>query len=413
MADTLNKPLALVLAGTLPHCELVRNLQKRGYHVVLIDYLEAPPAAALADEHLKESTLDKDAVLEIARNRNAALVISTCVDQANLTACYVMERLGLSAPYSYETALLVTNKVLMKRRMLESGIPTSRFVEVASVEGLEGHELNFPIVVKPADCNSSKGVRIAENEVDLIAYTEDALKLSRSGQAVVEEFVAGIEIGIDCYVNGDEAQVLVSKERRKFKEGDWGVQQIYGCIWPSVPNNTEKDELAAIANNIAKAFGLKNTPLMIQAIVSDAGVSVIEFAPRVGGGESFRLVKQLTGFDYVDAAVDSFLGLDPDQELSDTCEIYSDNFIYAEPRAFSYIAGYESLIADGTIEYLDAYRKKGTVIGAELSSNNRIGVFVVKAATRQELLEKIQRTLSAIEVYDVEGKPMMRRDIYR
>ena len=95
MAKQIHKLIAIVLGGTLPHCELVRNLQGRGYYVILIDYLEAPPASSVADEHVQESTLDKELVLHIARKREASLVISTCIDQANVTACYVMEKLGL------------------------------------------------------------------------------------------------------------------------------------------------------------------------------------------------------------------------------------------------------------------------------------------------------------------------------
>jgi biotin carboxylase len=412
MTDSKVKPVALVLGGTLPHCELIKNLQGRGYYVVLIDYLDVPPAAAIADEHLRESTLDKEMVLEIARSQNADLVISTCIDQANVTACYVMEQLGLPAPYSYETALLVSNKVLMKRRMLECAIPTSSFVEIESIEGLVGHGLKFPVIVKPADCNSSKGVRFAQNDPDLFIFAEDALKISRSGHAVVEEFVEGIEIGIDCFVYSDKTQVLVTKERRKFKKGDWGVEQIYGCVWPSVPPNTNINDLTEVADKIANAFGLKNTPLMIQAIVTDAGINIIEFAPRIGGGESFRLIKKLTGFDYVDAAVDSFLGNNPSQAIHEASEIYSDNFIYAKPRQFGKISGHDALLEDGTIEYIDCYREPGTIIGAELTSNNRVGVFVVKAENLDELNKKIERAQVAIEVYDIDGLSMMRRDIY-
>ena len=111
-----NKPVAVVLGGTFPHITLVENLRQRGYYTILVDYYDNPPAKASADEHLQESTLDKKKVLDIARSRNAELVISACIDQANVTACYVADKLGLPAPYSYETALRVTNKILNERK---------------------------------------------------------------------------------------------------------------------------------------------------------------------------------------------------------------------------------------------------------------------------------------------------------
>lgn len=119
---------ALILGGTAAHKELIEQLKKRGYHTVLIDYFDNPPAKEVADEHVKISTLDKEAVLEYARNVGANLVISTSVDQANAICCYVNEKLGLPSPYCYETALDMTDKTRMKQIMKENGIPTAEYI---------------------------------------------------------------------------------------------------------------------------------------------------------------------------------------------------------------------------------------------------------------------------------------------
>ena len=154
---------AIVLGGTLPHVTLIKKLKERGYEVILVDYLDKPYAKPYADKHIKASTLDVDAVVEVAKNEKANLVISTCIDQANATACYVSEKLGLPHPYSYETALAVTDKLKMKDIMIKNNIPTSHFMRIncADQKGLE--RLKFPLIVKPVDCNSSKGVRKIEN----------------------------------------------------------------------------------------------------------------------------------------------------------------------------------------------------------------------------------------------------------
>ena len=413
MSDKSTKLVAIVLGGTVPHCELVRNLQRRGYYVILIDYLEAPPAASVAEEHLRESTLDLDCVLGIARARKASVVISACIDQANVTACYVMEQLGLEPPYSYDTSLLVSNKLLMKRRMMEAGIATSKYVEIKESGGRGIGGLSFPVIVKPADSNSSKGVCIAEDRAQMEKYVEEALLISRSSEAIVEEFVTGVEIGVDCYVFDEGVRILMTKERRKFHSDCGGVQQIYGCIWPAKLSADVIRELLVIASKIAKAFNLKNTPLMIQGILNSSGFSVIEFAPRIGGGESFRLIKTMTGFDFVDSAVCSFLRVEPPRGIGMSKYCFADNFIYVTAGRFDRIDIPEELEEDGTVDYVQAYRRPGTMMGAELSSNNRVGVFAVKAATYEELYLKINRAQCAIEVYDTDGFPMMRRDIYK
>ena len=65
------KPKAIVLGGTNPHIELIENLKRRGYYTVLVDYYENPPAKHAADQHIQESTLDLEKVLQIAKDIDA------------------------------------------------------------------------------------------------------------------------------------------------------------------------------------------------------------------------------------------------------------------------------------------------------------------------------------------------------
>ena len=411
---TNDKPVAVVLGGTFPHIMLVRNLQGRGYFTVLIDYYENPPAKAAADEHVRASTLDIDSVLEIALNWKAKLVISTCIDQANVTACYVAEKLGLPAPYSYETALTVTNKVLMKEIMTQSGISTAKHISVRNMSGFDGSKLEFPVVVKPADSNSSKGVRKACNLDELNRFLQDALTISRNREAVIEEYKEGREIGVDCFIQDREVTVLMTKERRKvdIPVGGDPIQQIYGCIWPAELSPKIHTALKEIATKIAEAFDLNNTPLMMQVIVNEFDINIIEFGVRIGGGESFRIINLLTGFDYIDAAVNSFLGVPVDLHCKVPETFFAENFIYSKAGLFGRIGRYETLVQNGIIEYIDSYRTEGQMIGSELSSNNRVGVFAVKSSTVNGLFEKLNLAIKQIEVYDLGGKPMMRKDIY-
>ena len=109
----MNHPkTAIVLGGTVPHITLINKLKERGYYTILVDFLDSPPAKEYADEHIQESTLHKEKIVEIAKARGAEIVISTCVDQANSICCYVGEQLNLPHPFSYEVSLDVTDNPL-------------------------------------------------------------------------------------------------------------------------------------------------------------------------------------------------------------------------------------------------------------------------------------------------------------
>jgi len=404
------KKTAIVLGGTFPHIELIHKLKDRGYYTILVDYYKNPIAKFSADKHIRESTLNKDKVLEIAGENRANIVISACIDQANATACYVAEKLKLPMPYSYETAINVTNKYLMKKIMFKNNIPTAKFYCIKNINDFDPNTLSFPIIIKPSDSNSSKGVRkINTNDKNINNYLMDAFSISRTGEVIVEEFKEGKEAGIDCIIKDSKAKIIMTRERRKIISNN-NIQQIYGSFWPANFPNKIFEELKKIAQNIADSFCLNNTPLMVQAIINDNNINIIEFAPRIGGGENYRIIKMLTNYDIIDAAIDSFLGHPIKLNYNKSNAYISDNYIYAKPGVFGSFSINNNV--KNSIEYFNVYKTKGTEIGTEISSNNRVGVFTVKSNTIEGLKEKINLIIKNIEVYDINGNPIMIKDIY-
>ena len=207
----------IVLGGGADQIDLIIDLKNRGYFTILVDYYTNPIAKSYADKHIKESTLDKDKVLEIAKSENANNIITACTDQALLTVAYVAEKLNFQTQFSYQQALNITNKLHMKEMMWEANIPTSKFIKVTKLED-EFNDLKYPLMVKPADCNGSFGVRKVNDLHELSKFFNEAAIASRTGQVIIEEFITGKEIGIDCYIDKyGKAQILMYGEVRKKK----------------------------------------------------------------------------------------------------------------------------------------------------------------------------------------------------
>ncbi|KGI39726.1 carbamoyl-phosphate synthase large chain [Clostridium tetani] len=403
---------AIVLGGTDDHIALIENLKDRSYYTILIDYYDDPPAKQAADIHIKESTLNEEKILEIAKGLGVDLVISTCIDQALLTCCYVAEKLNLPAPFSYKTALNVTNKGYMKNKMIESGIPTSKYCLVEEDFDLNTFELQLPVMVKPVDSNGSFGVKKANNIDELKYHLKSALSISRMNKAIIEEYKKGIEVGIDCFIQNNKANIIMMGQVLK-KSLDESTLLIYQTIIPTNISEVARKKIEDIANQIAKSFQLDNVPLLLQTIVNEDEVSVIEFSPRVGGASKHRSIKMITQFDILNATVESFLGIKPNLKFYNPAALYSRNHIYANPGIFGGVKYYEELIEEGIIEEFVFFKTKGMEIGKEMASRNRIGSFLVKANNNEELFNKIEKAVNALEVYDIKNKPIMRKDIFQ
>lgn len=405
--------VAIVLGGTRAHIPLLEKLKSRGYKTVLVDYNENPIAKEYADYHIIESTLDKDAVLAIALEQKASLVISTSIDQANVTACYVAEKLGLPSPYSYETAISVTSKKLMKETMAANGIPTAHFVCVKSINELNGLTLKYPLVIKPIDSSGSKGVRKVSRPSELAGFFESALQYSREKEVIVEEYIDGIEVSFDCILSDGNVILLTNRLRKKIEAGTDSIQQIYATMMPSGISNRQISMVNEIVRKIAEAFKLKNTPLILQTIIRENDINVIEFAPRIGGGESYSFVKINAGVDIIDYAIDSFLGTTAPVNPCEAKPYSADVLLYSEPGLFGKIDGYQSLLDDQTIVYLSSYKNEGMQIQANMASMNRVGVFFVVSDTKKGLHEKIQKAILNIQILDINGRPIMKKKIYQ
>ncbi len=402
----------LVLAGGSDQADLMDLLRQKfpGCYIVLADMSPKVLAASHADKHLLISTMDFDAIRKAAIDEKVDCIMTACGDQPLITMATISEELGLPCYLTKEEALSMTNKLNMKKIMVENGIPTSKFKTISDVND-DISELKYPLMVKPADCNGSLGVRKANNHEQFVEFFSQAQKYSFSHSAIVEEFKEGKEVGIDCYALNGKAQILMMGEVRKKKIGD-SVLLIYQTYIPADISPKAKERLQKVADDITMVFKLNNTPILIQTLVDGDDVNVIEFAPRIGGASKHRTVTLKTGFDILKANVDAMFGEIPFVKIIPDTDFFSRNHVYAYPCTFSHVENVEKLISDGIIEEFIPYKMEGVPVGEFLASRDRVGSFLVKAPTMPELKRKIKIAVETLKVYDTNGRDVMKREIW-
>ena len=398
----------LVLAGGSDQIALINELKFREHEVVLVDYFENPPAKPYADKHIVASTLDVEAVKQIASDEKVSLVCTACTDQALLTVANVSEQLNLPCYISYKTALNVTNKSYMKEVMLANDIPTAKYVILDSVDLDVINDFQLPVVVKPVDCNSSKGVKRVDSKEDLEKFLREAINFSRTKTAIVEEFKTGNEISADFYIENGEAKYLSATTSSKIKNRKSFT--ILSSDYPAV-NDAEKEELVKIANNIAKAFHLDNCPLLVQLINENGVLNVLEFSARMGGGSKYHLIKVLSGVDIMTKYVDRILGDFPSVSPSKQVEYSKMVYIYCTPGTLDRVAGLEELKQEGVIDSYFLYKTSGMQIHGSETSGDRPAGYLVTAKTAEELQSKLNYADSHIAVISDSGKDIMLHDL--
>ncbi len=401
--EEINMKKALVLCATVPHTLLIEKLKARGYHTIVADMNPNAPAVAVADEFVAISAFDKEAITAYAKDNSIDLVISSCSEQANSVSCYVGEKLDLPHPYSYETSLDVTNKGRMKKLFKAGGVTTSDFMLFRDVAELENIAFDFPVVVKPVDAYSSKGVHKADNSDELIEFAKDALRVSRSAQGIVEGYCPGVEIQVDCVAIDGKAHILMTRSKRTLSQNAIELNS-GGSNVPAEMTDAELEQAGELAQRIADAFNLKNTPFFYQARMHNGVISVLEFAPRIGGGLSFQMVKRATGIDMVDLSIQSFLGetVSLDDMFAKPKHL-TTILLYMEPGIFGCVTGLKELVEGGTVDYGAVLKKRGDNVGADRTSSNRAAMLLMTADSREEIEEKTAKVFGTIDILDIDG----------
>lgn len=394
----------LVLAGGADQIALIKELKLRGHEVVLLDYFENPPAKPYADKHIVASTLDVEAVEKYAKAEKVSLICTACTDQALLTVSYVSERLGLPCYIDYQTGLNVTNKSFMKKVLTDNDIPTARFsiVDKPDKEKIQGFK--FPLVVKPVDCNSSKGVKKVESIEEYRQYITEAIQYSRSNTAIVEEYKEGKEISADFYIENGVAKLLSATTSLKIKN-----RKSFTILCSDYPalNASQEITVTQIAQDISKAFNLDNTPLLVQMIANDNEINVIEFSARMGGGSKYKLIEVLSGVNIMSKYVDRILGGYPEVKPSKQVDYCKMVYIYCNPGIYDHMEGLEMMKEEGMIDEYFLYKTQGMEIHKAETSGDRPSGYLCSASTADELSRKIKYVDSHIKAMSNIGVDMM------
>lgn len=404
----------IVLAGGNDQAALIQELRHKfkDVEVLLIDFAPNVVAAKYADRHIVESTMDLAKVKEIAMQEKADYIITACGDQPLLTMAVVSEELGLPCYLSKMQVLNLTNKMYMKRLMVENDIPTSHFKTFTSKNVIDTTGLNYPLIVKPVDSNGSKGVRKCKDRAELNKYLPEAFRFTLSDTVIVEEFCEGVEISADFYICDGKAKKVMWSQLNKYKVDD-STQVIYQSIIPPALSEKASETLMQVANKIAKGYDVDNSPLLVQAMVSGDDVKVIEFSARLGGGAKYKTIQNVTGFNVLRANLESMLGEKPEVEIEDDGRFYSRCHIYTSGGVFTAIEGLEELQQRNIIDEYVLTKPFDVTTGSPKSSSDRVASVFISASSNEELKGKIKDAITNLKIIDEKGEDMLYREMYK
>lgn len=292
---------------------LIDKAKEKGYETHVFAWQCGDPGEKAADFFYPISIADKEKIYEVCKGLRICGVASVTSDFAVNTVNYVARNLGLVCN-SEKTDLLARNKYEMRCAFREAGLYTPQFYQAG--ENFTPEEISgftFPLIVKPTDRWSSKGV----TRVDCIEMLSDAVhravQESFNNKAIIEEFMEGPEYSAECICYRGKRKILAFTQ----KETTGNPHYIEtGHIQPSnIP--VEKQEcIRYVIEKALAALDIQNGAAHAEfRILPDGQIGMIEVGARMGGDSiGTDLTPISTGMDYLGMVVDIACGKTPNFE---------------------------------------------------------------------------------------------------
>lgn len=308
------KKLAVIGASYL-QMPLVKRAKDMEIEVHCFAWEDGAVCKDVADYFYPISILDKEEILKICRMVGIDGITTIASDVAVLTVNYVAAQMGLIGnPDDYSE--VTTNKFMMRECFLKNEIPSPRFTMAKKGMRYSAEGLKFPMIVKPTDRSGSRGVAKVETLSALNEAVLRAQEESFCGNAIIEEYIDGREISVEC-ISYKGIHYILQITDKVTTGAPFFVELEHHQ--PSTLSDEIKNKVKTIVLNALDALHIQYGASHSELKITDAGdVMVIEIGARMGGDFiGSDLVMLSTGYDFLKGVIEIAMGNFHEPEITE------------------------------------------------------------------------------------------------
>ncbi|WP_413810610.1 ATP-grasp domain-containing protein [Streptomyces sp. OE57] len=184
------------------------------------------------------------------------------------------------------------NKAAMRSHAVDAGISVPGFTLVSKVEEIPdaARAIGFPVIVKPTMGSCSQGTMVMSDEAAL-SRLDEAVTHDVFGQPVtewlVEQYVRGREVAVNCYSSEGSHQVVDMWEYRQPDGRDYDFP-----VWETLQLDEGYpawERLRSYVHRVLDAYGVRRGPSHTEVKYNEDGVYLMEIGARQPGGPAMEM----------------------------------------------------------------------------------------------------------------------------
>lgn len=401
----------LIIGGGLLQVPIIQTAKTMKLKTLVADMNPNSIGFQISDEKILMSTKDVEGMVREAKKyckTQSIHGVITAGTDASMTVAAVASAIGLPG-IRFIDAEAATNKVKMRQRLKEHGVPIPRFAAVWSLQDAKDalEFLTFPLVMKPADNMGARGVIKVNNKDEIQHAFRHAKKFCPTGELILEEYMEGPELSVDALAF--DGQIRMTGIADRIIEREPYFIEI-GHNMPSALPSSVLKEVEDVMSRGMKALGIHLGAGKGDIKVTKDGVKVGEIAARLSGGFMSAFTYPLsTGVNLNRAALLVALGETPDNLEPVLNRVSIERSLLSPPGKLLQIHGAEEAKKIDGVSEVFLQSNPGDVIKEPTNNIDKSGHVIITADTLNEanqIFEQVKKTIrfEVDEVFSVSEK---------
>ncbi len=385
----------LLVGSSFSAAPIFFELKKRGLRVSVCGNERSDPCHQYADASHYIDYSDKQKLLDLVRSEKFDYIVPSCNDFSYMSCTWVADKLGHPGFDVLDVAVILHDKSRFREITNKYLLRAPRSVQLDSDNDTDIGSLVFPLLVKPVDSFSGRGVTKITAAKELDAAVASARKSSRSNDIVIEEFVEGELHSHSAFIKDNNIvfDAFVDEYCTVYP------YQVNCSNHPSVLPKDIQDSVRQEVLNLANILQITDGLLHTQFIANGKDFWIIECMRRGPGDLYGSLVEFSTGVNYLDLYVRSFVGEDlPASVVVDEEKFFSRHTLSSSKPLVNFTFSHEVPAKNVRIVPL---KSSGEQLG--VAPYDKLAILFAEYHDREKMSEVSPRLDSFISIHSLDG----------
>lgn len=403
----------LLLGGLNTTVDLVHLAHRNGVSIGVADYNKNTLLKSMADYAHDISVYDEDLVVDLVKSEHYDGVITVFNERLGPIASRIAKRLELPYPYTVEQLKMSTNKKYFKHICQQYDVPVPQEYTINSIEDIQTTSIHYPVIIKPVDNASSVGVTPCQTPEELEKGYEIAIRNSKSGDVIVEQYLPYDEINVTYIAQDGDIQLAAIHDRYFNTEQKSATKAPDLYIYPSRYTDLYLRKYNDLVINMLKGIGIENGSLFLQVIVKEEEMFFYESGIRLNGCKTYQILEHENDYNTLEHLMEFALTGSMGEKVTFNPKMsrwYATLNVLGEPgETITKHVGEEILNTYPWLIHIAKRYQDGDTIPADsagtlVQDTTRIHLY---ANTKEELIERINRVNELYQLINPNGRNIM------